>query len=103
MGSAASVTSFAGVAAYSIDIKPEELVMFVPAYTQQDRVRYSTIVVEKSRSLSLGGALDIRPGVNLDEDTLRAASITSVVVTLPDASQVTKDGRTPECASLGMM
>jgi hypothetical protein len=53
MGAAASVTTFAGVAANSLDIVPEELVMFIPAYTQQDRVRYSSIVVEKSRSLSV--------------------------------------------------
>jgi ribosomal protein L7Ae-like RNA K-turn-binding protein len=94
------VTSFAGVAAHSLDIEPEELVMFIPAYTQQDRVRYSNIVVEKSKSLSLGEALDIRPGVNLEEDVLRAAAITSVAVNLPDASQVTKGGRSPECVAL---
>jgi hypothetical protein len=101
MGSAASVNSFANVRAFALDIKPEELVMFVPAYTEQGMVRYSTIVVEKSRTLSLGGALDIRPGVNLEDDVLRAAAIASVVIHLPDASQLTMDGRTPECASLG--
>jgi hypothetical protein len=100
MGSAASVTSFANVRAFAIDIKPEDLVMFVPAYTEQDMVRYSTIVVEKSRSLSLGGALDICPGVNLEDDVLRAAAITAVVVHLPDASQLTKDGRSPVCVEM---
>lgn len=44
--------------------------------------------MEKSRRLSLGGALDIRPGINFEEDVLRAAAITSVVVTLPDESLV---------------
>ncbi len=88
LGRAAPALSFSGLNVRTVDIPPDELQMFVPAFANTGAIGLSALAIEKSKTLAIGGALDIRPGVDLKEDVLRAAAILSVAVTLPRAEYV---------------
>jgi len=94
MGRAAPALNFAGLLPRDFPVTPEELAAFVPMFANTGAIGLSALAIEKSKTLAIGGALDIRPGVDLKDDPLRSAAILAVAVTLPNARFVRDRRRT---------